>query len=96
MRRMVLVDMGKTIDQLGAEYIITPDKYKRIDNIGTVISIGPKCRILTREDLGESCLVPNVHHEEYRFNPEKSERLGLKKNWHLMMLEDDVKMMILQ
>lgn len=94
MRRMVLVDMGPVIDQLGAELIETPEKYKRIPNIGTIISIGPKCRTMKREDLGEECLIPNVKYSEYKFNPNSSANLGLKKHWHFMLLEDDIQLVI--
>lgn len=93
MRRMVLVDLGNQINHLGSTLIETADKYKRVPNTGTIISIGPKCRQIKREDLGRECLVPVICYDD-RLSPLASELVGLKKHWHAMVLEDDVELMI--
>jgi hypothetical protein len=90
----VLVDLGKTINQLGSERIITPDKYKRIDNCGTIVATGPKCRLFNQSHIGKKVLVETYHRDDSRLNPTVSEKYGLKPHWHFLLPEDKLELII--
>lgn len=90
LRKNVLVDTGKLLG-LTSDLIITPDKYKMIGSIGTIIAVAPKCRRVHQEDVGRKVLLPIVHHEDQRIRPEAAEQLGLSKTYHFIVHEDHLK-----
>ena len=70
MRANVIVNVGKPKNQLGAVLIETPPIYKRLDNIGIIQAIGPKCKHITKDMIGKKCIVSVQHHEEDRIKQE--------------------------
>lgn len=87
LRKNVLVDLGPPANVLGADKIKIPDKYKRIDSRGTILSIGPQCQLLEQSAVGEECFIGINQNSEGRFNPRASEALGLKPHWHFIVPE---------
>lgn len=90
MRRNVIIDTGDVINQLGADLIETPQKYKRINNIGTIVSVGPECILLDESCVGKRCIMEVEHHCDNRWNPIMCMRAGLNKSWHFNVTEDKI------
>jgi hypothetical protein len=89
-RANVIIDSGKVINQLGAELIETPDQYKRLNNMGKIISIGPECSYLTSQDIGKTCVVGVDRYAENRINPLTSQAIGLSPTWHYNVHESKI------
>jgi len=94
LRNTVLVDCGKAIDQLGSNLIITPDKYKRMDNIGTIVLVGPKCVLLTKDDVGKKVITGIYGRDDCRFSPKASKEMALKEHWHIRVPEDYIEALL--
>ena len=94
MRKNLLVDFGKTINQLGAELIETPDEYKRINNIGEIVGVGPDCKLFDKSCIGNKVIISITRHEEDRIPPHKAKEYGLKPHWHFYVNERLVDAMI--
>lgn len=87
LRRNLLIDLGKPIDQLGADIIITPDKYKRLDNFGVIRNVSPGCRLFSKSDIGKKVICSTFHREDSRFSPTQSVKLSLNPHWHFIIPE---------
>lgn len=90
MRRNVLIDCGKTENQLGAVLIETPDIYKRIPNKGTIVSVGSKCRLLNQSHVGMQCIIDNHRHEVDRIPPDLAKKCGMDDHWYFNIHEDKI------
>lgn len=95
MRRNVLIDTGKTVNWLGSKLIETPDYFKRISSEGTIVSIGPKCRNISKEYIGKRCIIDIQHDEDRRIRYDKAVKMGLNPHWHFIIHEDLVKVIII-
>lgn len=94
MRQSVLVDSGQTVNTLGAMLIETPDAYKKLNPFGVIVSVGPKCRLVSMADVGRRVLLGLVRNEEDRIRPAEAKRLGLKPHWHYIAHESKIDMIV--
>jgi len=94
MRQMVLIDMGKPRAGWESEIIVAPDRYTKINAIGKIVGVGPKCRIISKADIGKEVMVDAIKDEDARFHPRDSKGYGLPEHWHFLAHESRLKLMI--
>lgn len=94
LRKNVLVDCGKAINQLESDLIVTPDKYRRLDNQVKIVAVGSKCELFTEKHVGKTVIVEIFNNEETRYSPRVSEKYGLNHSWHMMVPERFIQLLI--
>lgn len=94
LRKNLVIDFGKTIDQLGSELIHTPDQYKRINNIGTIVLVGEGCQYFTHKDINKKVIVGQWNRMDCRFSPKAAKSLGLKERWHFIVPEQHIECLL--
>lgn len=94
MRKNVLVDCGERIDHLGSDLIVTPEKYRRLDNQVKIVAVGSKCELFNQGHVGKTVIVEIFNNEETRYSPRVSEGYGLNHSWHMMVPERYIQLLI--
>lgn len=90
LRKNVLIDLGPRVNHIGSDLIETPDAYKLLNSEGTVVDVGPQCRLISKDQIGEKCIMGLVRNLENRLPPTHAEKFGLKPHWHFMVHERHV------
>jgi len=94
LRKNVLIDFGPVVNTLGAKLIETPDVYKRVNNIGEIMSVGSRCSRLGSSDIGKKCVVNVIKDMEMRLPPAACEKAGLKRHWHFIVHESRIQVLL--
>lgn len=92
LRKNVVIDFGPVVDQLGAVNIITPDKYKRINNIGTIIAVADRCQLISPKDIGKKCVIGIHYRDDCRYKTDPSKEPDKKPHWNFIVPEDKVEL----
>lgn len=90
MRRNVMVDLGPAVAGWDSDIIVAPDDYTKVNLIGSIIAVGPKCRLFRATDLGKRVAVQAIQDGDRRFSPRQSLDLGLPAHWHVIAFEEKV------
>jgi uncharacterized ferredoxin-like protein len=94
MRRNVLIDTGGLQGPFGLDKIICPDIYKRKQVMGTIVGVGPKCRMFSDADLGRKVIFRAQHAYDLEISDKVAPRYGLAATFHLIAFEEDVTAML--
>ena len=92
--RTLWVDMGPVQDQLGANLIVTPDRYKRIQNIGIILAVGDRCRMFNKKDVRKKVIIGTWNRGDCRFKTDPKKEKDKKAHWHFRIPEHKIEAML--
>lgn len=93
LRRNVLVDCGQKIGRYDTA-LEQHEDYKRVNSMGTILNVGPDCRLLNASAVGKKCILGIVKGEDNLIVPRHAPSYGLPPAYYFIAPENKIQIVM--